>query len=71
MDIMSTSSVPADTQRNNNVIMTLRRRFDVMMTLFLRHVPVGMCTFNHILGLSEFSVIHSYLQVGAFRVFWW
>ena len=34
-------SNPADTRRNNNVIMTSkRRRFDVIMTL-LRRVPVG------------------------------
>ena len=33
---------PADTWRNNNVIMTSkRRRFDVIITLSLRHVPVG------------------------------
>ena len=38
--------VPADTRRNNNVIMTSkRRRFDVMMTLLLRRVPVGIFWF--------------------------
>ena len=33
---------PADTQRNDDVIITSkRRRFDVIMTLLLRHVPAG------------------------------
>ena len=33
---------PADTQRNNNVIMTSRRRrFDAIMTLSLRRVSIG------------------------------
>ena len=37
------TAVPADTRRNNNVIMTSERcRFDVMMTLFLRCVAVGV-----------------------------
>ena len=36
---------PADTRRKNNVIITSkRRRFDVIMTLFLRHVPAA---WNH------------------------
>ena len=35
-------ATPADTQRKNNVTMTLRRRrFGVIMTLLLRRVPVG------------------------------
>ena len=34
---------PAGTRRNNNVIMTSkRRRFDVIMTSLLRHVPTGL-----------------------------
>ena len=36
---------PEDTRRNDNVIMTSkRRRFDVLMTLLLRRVFVGPCT---------------------------
>ena len=35
-------TVPADTRRKNNVIMTSQRRFDVMMTLLLRHEPIGV-----------------------------
>ena len=32
---------PTDTRRNNNLIMTSKRRFDVIMTLLLRRVSVG------------------------------
>ena len=35
-------SIPADTQRKNNVIMTSKRRFDVVTMLLLRRVPVGL-----------------------------
>ena len=35
--------IPVDTQRNNNVIMTSkRRRFDIIITLLLRRVPTGI-----------------------------
>ena len=32
----------ADTRRYNNVIMTSQRRFDIIVTFLLRHVPVGI-----------------------------
>ena len=36
--------LPAETRHNNNVIITpkRRRRFDVIMTLLLHHVPIGL-----------------------------
>ena len=47
------TSYPADTQRKNNVIMTPKRRrdviFDVVMTLLMRRVPVGY----HQISLSQ------------------
>ena len=33
---------PVGTRRNNNVIITSRRRFDVTVTLLLRRVPAGL-----------------------------
>ena len=39
----SMQPTPANTRRNNNAIITpKRRRFDVIMTLLLRHVPAGI-----------------------------
>ena len=39
----NTLAVPTDTWRNNNVIITSkRRRFDVIMTLLWRRVPAGV-----------------------------
>ena len=41
--------IPAGTRRNNNVIVTSKRRFDVIITLLLRQVPAGMtltCVFH-------------------------
>ena len=39
---------PADRRRNNNVIITSkRRRFDVIMALLFRRVPVGVTLSNH------------------------
>ena len=39
----STNEIPADTRRNNNVIiMSKRRRFDIIMTLSLRYMSAGM-----------------------------
>ena len=39
------SNIPADTGRNNNAIITSKRRRDVVftMTLLLRPVPAGIC----------------------------
>ena len=45
-----------DTQRNDNVIITskLRRRFGVIMTLLLRHMPVDITTTKTLLDQTEF-----------------
>ena len=41
------------TWRNNNVIITSkRRRFDVIMTLLLRHVPAGVLAAFHVVGIN-------------------
>ena len=41
--LLWSNSHPVGTRRNNNVIMTSKgRRFDVIMTLLLRHVPAGI-----------------------------
>ena len=45
-DTLTLNTFPAGTRRNNNVFITSkrrrRRRFDVMKTLSLRHVSVGL-----------------------------
>ena len=45
---------PADTWRNNNVIMaSKRRRFDVKITLLLRRAPAGTKLDSSIHGLDK------------------
>ena len=39
--VTSVDNYPVGTQRNDNVIITPKRRFDVMMTLLLRCVSIG------------------------------
>ena len=41
VDLFPVLKFPVGTRRKNNVIMS-RRRFDVIMTLSLRRVPVGL-----------------------------
>ena len=43
---------PVGTRRNNNVIITSRRRFDVTVTLLLRRVPAGLLASAQVWALS-------------------
>ena len=55
--IVARLSNPVDTRRNNNVILTSkRRRFDVKMTLLLRRVPVGKSLATLTLGSSKINL---------------
>ena len=54
---------PADTRRNDTVIMTSkRRRFDVIMTLSLRHVPVGWWWQRPMIPLDMVAQSHNELR---------
>ena len=44
---------PADTQRKNDVIMTSKRRCDVVLTLLLRRVPTG---YAHVMILCLYTI---------------
>ena len=39
--MITSNRTPVNTRRNDNVIMTSQRRFDVILTLFLRRVSAG------------------------------
>ena len=52
--VLEHMQAPSGQRRNNNVIMTSkRRRFDVIMTLLLRIVPVGQAQWRPSLGLVQ------------------
>ena len=40
--------LPADKCRKDDVIITPKRRFDVLMTLLLRHVSVGLWDISYV-----------------------
>ena len=68
----------ADTRRNNNVIVTSKRRFDVIMTVLLRHVAVGLwfvyamsilcwCGISPLRSSPEFVCVHRCVTCGNLR----
>ena len=54
---------PAGTRRINNAIIT-RRRFDVIITLLLRHVSTGLLHKGHF-GIPAISPVHGLFNVSS------
>ena len=73
----SRSTIPTDTWRNNNALITPKLRrgrgFDVIMTLFLRRVPLGYSDnpANHWMNESRGTSEHLFIKSNhCFRCWW-
>ena len=59
---------PADSRRKNNIIMTSKRRFDVMIALLLRRVPIGLPCI--VTGSSLVNIVSARLANSPSLVTW-